>query len=47
MKYFVKWKEYPVEHNSWEPEESFEHAQELLQAYKRRTELAELDIAQR
>ena len=30
MKYFIKWKEYPVEHNSWELEESFEHAQELL-----------------
>ena len=35
LRYFVKWKEYPITDASWEPVTCFEHAQELLDVYKK------------
>ena len=32
--FLVKWLEYPVSENSWEPEENLDNAAEILRAYK-------------
>lgn len=36
QEYLVKWKDWPVEYNSWEPEEHLENAQTLLKRFQRR-----------
>ena len=37
--YLVKWKGYPIEEASWEPESSFGEDRELLHAYQTRNQL--------
>jgi len=39
--YLIKWKGYPNEENTWEPEESFTNADEILKAFKN-SELSEI-----
>jgi transposase InsO family protein len=43
-RYLVKWKEYPSSENSYEPEEHLANSKELLDAYKKRLNLASVDI---
>ena len=38
--YFVQWKGYPAEHNSWEPARNLTHCDETLQEYWGRAGLA-------
>ena len=35
LEYFVKWKDWPTEDSTWEPEEAFDSATEILEAWKR------------
>jgi len=32
--YLIKWKEYPISDNTWEPANSFKNAQEILTEYQ-------------
>jgi hypothetical protein len=36
--YLVKWKGWPTEYNTWEPEEGMNNAQEAIRAFKRAKE---------
>jgi len=42
FQYLVSWKGYASSENSWLPEKEFNHAQEILQTYKKRLRLARL-----
>ena len=46
MQYLVKWKEYPTSENSWETEDNLSNAEDLLNAYKRRLDLAAIQQQQ-
>ena len=35
VEYFVKWKDWPTDDSTWEPEEAFESATEILEAWNR------------